>query len=57
MKSPQERHVDDLEQQIKTLRERAEEMQQEWLRMQAHVVRLSSQHQKLVTDVNLINKR
>lgn len=57
MKSPQERRIEELEQQIKNLRERTEGMQHEWLRLQGHVVKLTAQHHKLVADINLINKR
>ncbi|XP_052740436.1 coiled-coil domain-containing protein 40 [Bicyclus anynana] len=57
LKSPQERHIEELEQQIKALRERTESMQCEWLRLQAHVVKLTAQHHKLVADINLINKQ
>ncbi|VVD04472.1 unnamed protein product [Leptidea sinapis] len=37
MKSPQERRVEELEQQIRVLREKTESMQHEWLRLQGHV--------------------
>ncbi|KAL0892816.1 hypothetical protein ABMA27_014509 [Loxostege sticticalis] len=57
MKSPQERRIEELEQQIKGLRERTEGMQHEWLRLQGHVVKLTAQHHKLVADINLINKQ
>ncbi|XP_050346448.1 coiled-coil domain-containing protein 40 [Nymphalis io] len=57
MKSPQERRIEELEQQIKGLRERTESMQCEWLRLQGHVVKLTSHHQKIVSDINLINKQ
>ncbi|XP_045497397.1 coiled-coil domain-containing protein 40 [Colias croceus] len=57
LKSPQERRIEELEQQIKTLRERTESMQHEWLRLQGHVVKLTSQHHKIISDVNLINKQ
>ncbi|XP_046960067.1 coiled-coil domain-containing protein 40 [Vanessa cardui] len=57
MKSPQERRIEELEQQIKGLRERTENMQCEWLRLQGHVVKLTSHHQKIVSDINLINKQ
>lgn len=57
MKSPQERRIEELEQQIKVLRERTEGMQHEWLRLQGHVVKLAEQHQKMLADINLINKR
>ncbi|XP_063618256.1 coiled-coil domain-containing protein 40 [Cydia splendana] len=56
-KSPQERRIEELEMQIKGLRERTEGMQHEWLRLQSNVVKLSQQHQKVVADVNLINKQ
>lgn len=46
-----------MEQQIKTLRERTERMQHEWLRLQGHVVKQAEQHQKMLTDIKLINKR
>ncbi|KAM3964343.1 LOW QUALITY PROTEIN: lethal (2) 41Ab [Aphomia sociella] len=54
---PQERRIEELEQQIKTLRERTETMQHEWLRLQGHVVKLTAQHHKIVGDINLINKQ
>lgn len=57
MKSPQERRIEELEQQIRTLRERAEQAQGEWLRLQGHVVSLAAHHHKIVADINLINKR
>ncbi|KAL4709969.1 hypothetical protein ACJJTC_003932 [Scirpophaga incertulas] len=57
LKSPQERRIEELEQQIKGLRERTEDMQQEWLRLQGHVVKVTAQHQKVVADINLINKQ
>ncbi|XP_052759423.1 myosin-3 [Galleria mellonella] len=57
LKSPQERRIEELEQQIKALRERTESMQHEWLRLQGHVVKLTSQHHKIVGDINLINKQ
>ncbi|XP_059059138.1 GRIP and coiled-coil domain-containing protein 2 [Achroia grisella] len=57
LKSPQERRIEELEQQIKALRERTESMQHEWLRLQGHVVKLTSQHHKIVCDINLINKQ
>ncbi|XP_039754155.1 coiled-coil domain-containing protein 40 [Pararge aegeria] len=57
LKSPQERHIEELEQQIKALRERTENMQSEWLRLQGHVVKLTAQHHKIVADINLINKQ
>lgn len=57
LKSPQERRIEELEQQIKALRERTESMQHEWLRLQGHVVKLSAEHQKIVADINLLNKR
>ncbi|CAK1547011.1 unnamed protein product [Leptosia nina] len=57
LKSPQERRIEELEQQIKTLRERTESMQHEWLRLQGHVVKLTAQHHKIISDVNLINKQ
>ncbi|XP_038212034.1 coiled-coil domain-containing protein 40 [Zerene cesonia] len=57
LKSPQERRIEELEQQIKSLRERTESMQHEWLRLQGHVVKLTSQHHKIIFDVNLINKQ
>ncbi|XP_063380466.1 coiled-coil domain-containing protein 40 [Cydia fagiglandana] len=56
-KSPQERRIEELEMQIKGLRERTEGMQHEWLRLQSNVVKLSQQHQKVVADVHLINKQ
>ncbi|KOB65648.1 putative cohesin subunit [Operophtera brumata] len=37
LKSPQERRIEELEQQIKALRERTEGLQHEWLRLQGHV--------------------
>ncbi|XP_072932201.1 coiled-coil domain-containing protein 40 [Epargyreus clarus] len=57
LKSPQERRIEELEQQIKALRERTETMKHEWLRLQGHVVKLTSQHHKIVYDINLINKQ
>ncbi|RVE48084.1 hypothetical protein evm_007271 [Chilo suppressalis] len=57
MKSPQERRIDELEQQIKGLRERTEGLQHEWLRLQGHVVKLTAQHHKVVADINLIGKQ
>ncbi|XP_034830510.1 coiled-coil domain-containing protein 40 [Maniola hyperantus] len=57
LKSPQERNIEELEQQIKGLRERAEGMQAEWLRLQGHVVKLTAQHHRIVADINLINKQ
>ncbi|XP_050670770.1 girdin isoform X2 [Leptidea sinapis] len=57
MKSPQERRVEELEQQIRVLREKTESMQHEWLRLQGHVVKLTSQHHKIMADANLINKQ
>nr|CBH09299.1 putative cohesin subunit [Heliconius melpomene] len=57
MKSPQERRIEELEQQIKALRDRTEGMQCEWLRLQGHVVKLTSHHHKIVSDINLINKQ
>lgn len=51
------RRINDLEQQIREVRERTETMQHEWLRLQGHVVKLASTHQRLVTDINLIKKR
>ncbi|KAJ2946106.1 hypothetical protein O0L34_g5028 [Tuta absoluta] len=55
--SPQERRIIQLEQQIKALRDRTENMQYEWLRLQGHVVRLTQQHQHLVADIGLIHKQ
>ncbi|CAG9786322.1 unnamed protein product [Diatraea saccharalis] len=57
MKSPQERRIEELEQQIKGLRERTEGLQHEWLRLQGHVVKLTAQHHKVVADINLIAKQ
>ncbi|XP_073944706.1 coiled-coil domain-containing protein 40-like [Choristoneura fumiferana] len=57
MKSPQERRIEELEMQIKGLRERTESMQHEWLRLQGHVVKLTAQHHRVVADINLINKQ
>ncbi|XP_037872586.1 CAP-Gly domain-containing linker protein 1 [Bombyx mori] len=57
LKSPQERRIEELELQIKELRERTEGMQHEWLRLQGHVVKLTEQHHKMATDINLINKQ
>lgn len=56
-KSPQERALDDLEKQIKAIRERTEKMQHEWLRVQGLVVKQTEQHHKIITDINLLNKR
>ncbi|KAJ8727957.1 hypothetical protein PYW08_016342 [Mythimna loreyi] len=56
-KSPQERRMDELEKQVKCLRERTETMQHEWLRQQGHVVKLADQHHVMVTDINLICKQ
>lgn len=57
MKSPQERRIDELENQVKSYRERTESLQHEWLRLQGHVVKLTEQHHKMVADINLVNKR
>lgn len=57
LKSPQERRIEELEQQIKSLRERTEGMQHEWLRLQGHVVKLTQQHQKVLSDIGLVTKR
>lgn len=57
MKSPQERRIEELEQQIRGMRERTEQLQHEWLRLQGHVVKLTAHHHKIVSDINLINKR
>ncbi|CAK1595867.1 unnamed protein product [Parnassius mnemosyne] len=57
MKSPQERRIEELEQQIRELRERTERAQHEWLRLQGHVVKLAAQHHTILTDINLINKQ
>ncbi|CAB3253752.1 unnamed protein product [Arctia plantaginis] len=57
MKSPQERRIDELENQVKSYRERTETMQHEWLRLQGHVVKLTEQHHKMVSDINLVNKQ
>ncbi|XP_075973256.1 lethal (2) 41Ab [Anticarsia gemmatalis] len=57
LKSPQERRIEELEMQVKSLRERTERMQHEWLRLQGHVVKLTEQHHKMVADINLINKQ
>ncbi|KAJ0177053.1 hypothetical protein K1T71_007062 [Dendrolimus kikuchii] len=57
LKSPQERRIEELEQQIKSLRERTEGMQHEWLRLQGHVVKLTEQHHKMLADINLISKQ
>ncbi|CAG9584554.1 unnamed protein product [Danaus chrysippus] len=57
MKSPQERRIEELEQQIRGMRERTEQLQHEWLRLQGHVVKLTAHHHKIVSDINLINKQ
>ncbi|XP_041978695.1 myosin-16-like [Aricia agestis] len=57
LKTPQERRISELEQQIRGLRERAETLQHEWLRLQGHVVRLAQQHHEVVTNLNIINKQ
>ncbi|XP_013169583.1 PREDICTED: coiled-coil domain-containing protein 40-like [Papilio xuthus] len=57
MKSPQERRIQELEQQIRELRERTERAQHDWLRLQGHVVKLAAHHHKILADMNLINKQ
>ncbi|GBP75197.1 Coiled-coil domain-containing protein 40 [Eumeta japonica] len=57
MKTPQDRRIDEMEQQIRNLRARAEELQADWLRLQGHVVNMTSQHDKLVSDMNLVKKQ
>ncbi|XP_049869370.1 coiled-coil domain-containing protein 40-like [Pectinophora gossypiella] len=57
MKSPQERRIDEMEQQIRSLRDRTEVMQHEWLRLQGHVVKLATQYQKIIADISLLNKQ
>ncbi|CAG9093500.1 unnamed protein product [Plutella xylostella] len=57
LKSPQQLRIQELETQIRSLRDRAEQIQGSWLRLQGHVVRLATQHQALTSDANLISKQ
>ncbi|XP_023727369.1 coiled-coil domain-containing protein 40 isoform X2 [Cryptotermes secundus] len=55
--SPQEMKIRDLERNITETAEKSEELQQFWLRQQAHTVQLANQRNEQLRNINLIRKQ
>lgn len=56
-KSPQERKLEAVEKQIQENKDQTEKLQKDWLRLQSHVVHLSTQHHAQLADIDLIRKQ
>lgn len=56
-KTAAQRKVEELEKNVATTSQQVRELQQDWLRAQAHVVILSEQRQKQAQDISLTRKR
>jgi hypothetical protein len=55
--SPQELKIRALERNITETAEKSEELQQFWLRQQAHTVQLANQRNEQLCNINLLRKR